>query len=557
MHLRVLRAGEGRLLCPKTIVSCSMVYRVGSWKDLIKRECPSTLEECDDADFQMLAKQIRGSNVTLGLMEHQIGSACFLASRMGGILADDMGLGKTRSALAALRILGGSCTPAAVVTPAGLRRSWKREAEIYWPGCRVVLADKIEDLNAGFDIAVISYGNLKKFIGGGGLPRFETLIVDEAHSFKNARAVFGEQKKAYMERIAEGEDPGVHRTALLFDLAASIPRVYCLTGTPVLSRPKELFNLLKLTRHPLGRNFISFSSRYCGGRQGRFGWVSDGCTNPDELKNKLRNHVLRRHKSKVLQLPAKKIERIEVSMDMNTHFRYASAWDDYMTMVRETRTEAEAARVWQARHLVQISLLRQICSDAKVEHAVERASTHLGKTVIFSTFSKTLERLAAELQKRGVGFALYDGSLNEKKRSAAVDSFQNDPGTRVFLAQTEAAKVGLTLTAATLTLFMDLVYTPADHFQAEDRCYRIGQDQEVKIEYLLCRGTVEDHLQELHNAKKSVIAKIFDEDISDSEDVLTVDVRKELLTRLRGEARHSKKQSTGELNFLEVQNNAA
>jgi SNF2 family DNA or RNA helicase len=125
------------------------------------------------------------------------------------------------------------------------------------------------------------------------------------------------------------------------------------------------------------------------------------------------------------------------------------------------------------------------------------------------------------------------------------------------LAQTEAAKVGLTLTAATLTLFMDLVYTPADHFQAEDRCYRIGQDQEVKIEYLLCRGTVEDHLQELHNAKKSVIAKIFDEDISDSEDVLTVDVRKELLTRLRGEARHSKKQSTGELNFLEVQNNAA
>jgi SNF2 family DNA or RNA helicase len=86
---------------------------------------------------------------------------------------------------------------------------------------------------------------------------------------------------------------------------------------------------------------------------------------------------------------------------------------------------------------------------------------------------------------------------------------------------------------------MDLVYTPADHYQAEDRCCRIGQREEVRIEYLLCPGTVEDHLVELHDAKKSIIARVFDDDASDADDILSSDVKKELVSKLRGEARSS------------------
>jgi len=366
------------------------------------------------------------------------------------------------------------------------------------------------------------------------------LVVDEAHSFKNARALYGEQRRAYQERLQDGDDPGVHRTALLFDLALGVEQVYCLTGTPIVSRPKELFNLLKLTKHPLGRNFMTFSSRYCGGRQGRFGWISDGCTHAEELKDKLRNHVLRRHKKKVLNLPPKTVSKVTVPLDMATHFRYSVAWDDYIEMVRQTRTQDEAARVWQARHLVQISLLRQICSESKVNYAAKRIAEHAGKVVVFSTYANTIKKLSDALTEIGVDFIVYDGSLNERKRAEAVSLFQSGGGTKVFIAQTEAAKVGLTLTAADLVLFMDLVYTPADHFQAEDRCCRIGQISEVKIEYLLCPGTVEDHMLELHESKKSVIAKVFDEDAVEREDVFSLDVRKELISRLRSEAKTRK-----------------
>lgn len=515
-----------------------MLYRLGTWKDVVSDFCSIALESCDDPEYLNMVPLFSSSSAAEGLMKHQVQAASFLASRTGAILADDMGLGKTRSALAVLKFLHrDEALPAMVVTPAGLRRTWISEALKFWPEAKMVMADSSDDLRDTFDIAVVSYTKLKSFVGKIETKSIKTLIIDEAHSFKNARALYGEQRRLYSERIAAGEDPGVHRTALLFSVAEGIPRVYCLTGTPIMNRPRELFNLLKMTRHPLGRNFIQFSSRYCGGKSGKFGWISDGCTNPEELRSKLKNHVLRRHKKNVLRLPPKNIIKVQTPLDMKDQFRYSGAWEDYIEMVKSTRSGEEAARVWQARHLVQISLLRQICSESKVQKALERIKNHGGKVVVFSTYTKTLQTLKKALDQDQIQAVLYDGSLNEKQRSEAVDKFQNDSMVRVFVAQTETAKVGLTLTAATLVIFLDLVYTPADHFQAEDRCYRIGQRFPVNIEYFLCPGTVEDHMLELHETKKNIISKIFDEDLVDEADVVSADLRKDLLVRLQREAR--------------------
>jgi SWI/SNF-related matrix-associated actin-dependent regulator 1 of chromatin subfamily A len=513
-----------------------MVYSVGKWREVLLEFCSSTLDTPNDPEYLGALESFQRHPCSSGLMPHQVQGGAFLSSRKGAILADDMGLGKTRSTLAALRYLGEEAGKTLIVTPAGLRRAWLDEARRYWPEVNIILADGGDDLSGDFSIAVVSYTKLKSFVTSPHMEAIKTIVVDEAHSFKNARALYGEQRRAYVERLVEGKDPGVHRTALLFSLTEHANRVYCLTGTPIMSRPRELFNLLKMTRHPLGKNFIQFSTRYCGGYSGRFGWVSDGCTHPEELRTKLQNHVLRRHKKDVLRLPPKEITRVETPLDMAGQFRYSGAWDEYVEMVKATRTSGEVAKVWQAKHLVQISLLRQICSESKVARAIERVKSHSGKVVIFSTYTRTLSLLRDGLLGDGIRALVYDGSLNEKQRAEAVESFQSDGSVSVFLAQTEAAKVGLTLTAATLVIFMDLVYTPADHFQAEDRCYRIGQSSPVRIEYFHCPGTVEDHLAEIHDTKKRIIAKIFDEDLSDGEDIITADIRKELVVAMKKKA---------------------
>ena len=39
-------------------------------------------------------------------------------------------------------------------------------------------------------------------------------------------------------------------------------------------------------------------------------------------------------------------------------------------------------------------------------------------------------------------------------------------------------------------IFQDLDWVPANHFQAEDRAYRMGQTERVTVEYMLADGTL-------------------------------------------------------------------
>ena len=65
-----------------------------------------------------------------------------------------------------------------------------------------------------------------------------------------------------------------------------------------------------------------------------------------------------------------------------------------------------------------------------------------------------------------------------------MDRFQQDETVRVFLANIIAGGVGLNLTAASQVVFNDLDWVPANHWQAEDRAYRIGQTRTVNVTYL-------------------------------------------------------------------------
>src|SRR5262249_59506813 len=89
--------------------------------------------------------------------------------------------------------------------------------------------------------------------------------------------------------------------------AATTPAlaVQLLTGTPLTSRPRDLFVLLQLAAHPLGRSFLSFAKRYCAAEKGEYGWKTGGASNIEELTVQLHGVMLRRSKDDVLALPPK------------------------------------------------------------------------------------------------------------------------------------------------------------------------------------------------------------------------------------------------------------
>ena len=103
----------------------------------------------------------------------------------------------------------------------------------------------------------------------------------------------------------------------------------------------------------------------------------------------------------------------------------------------------------------------------------------------------------------------------------AVDRFQNDPEVRVAICNIIAGGVGITLTAATHVIFQDLDWVPANHLQAEDRAYRMGQTERVTVEYMLADGTLDVFIAELLEAKLRLINAV-EADVAPNASVLAV-----------------------------------
>jgi SWI/SNF-related matrix-associated actin-dependent regulator 1 of chromatin subfamily A len=428
------------------------------------------------------------------LFPHQIEGVAFLLGRRRAILADDMGLGKTRQAIVSLRHAspGG---PYLVVCPASVKRNWAREIEQAIPGCAVHIVEggRAAPLSDS-EWTIVNYDILSKHMDGLGRVPWAGVVFDEAHYLKNhtsARSRLARQLVELAARQAPREPP-----------------VYLLTGTPLTNRPRDLFVLLQLVGHSLGRSFLSFAKRYCAAEKTEYGWKTDGASNIEELTVQLHGVMLRRTKTQVLALPPKLRTWLPVDVPTGTGAR---EFRDVVDLLVERRggmgMDPGAVADGQARTqlLVRLTKARQKIAEAKVGAATEFVSGAVDqgeKVIVFSCFEETLQALAATF---GDAAVLLTGRTPGQKRQALVDRFQQEETVRVFLGNIIAGGVGLNLTAATQVVFNDLDWVPANHWQAEDRAYRIGQTRTVNVTYLVARGTVDDFVQSVLETKAALV----------------------------------------------------
>jgi SWI/SNF-related matrix-associated actin-dependent regulator 1 of chromatin subfamily A len=91
----------------------------------------------------------------------------------------------------------------------------------------------------------------------------------------------------------------------------------------------------------------------------------------------------------------------------------------------------------------------------------------------------------------------------------AVDRFQDPTSkTRVFLGQTEAAGVGLNLTAASHVVFAEGSWVPSTLEQAADRAHRIGTKKNVTADLLTISGSIDEHMLRRALEKRKVVDQI-------------------------------------------------
>ncbi|MBW7932257.1 MAG: hypothetical protein H3C62_01330 [Gemmatimonadaceae bacterium] len=408
----------------------------------------------------------------------------------GRLLNFGVGTGKSLMGAVAAHLLTAD-DPAAnvlVIAPAHLTHMWRDEL-LKWVGDREFI--QVVDAKdapvsrfcrwtiCSYHMVVAQRERLER-LGA------KVLLLDEAQYIRNDTAAW--------TKCIVGD-----RKSSTRGLYESIPVVLPLTASEMKNRPRDVFNLLKVTRHPLGDNFFSFGQRYCDGHQIQAGrrvvWDFSGASNVAELGERLRPWMLRKTLDDVADLPPR--------LPPET-VRFALSRDErvvYETGVRETLRAYKAG----ADALTAMTAAMRACALVTVPYTIRQAETALDagiKLGIISRYPEVLTRM--EQQFPGLTVRI-DGSVQGgDAKHAAETEFQTNDAKRIVLLQTQAT-TGLTLTAGRHSILNDYPYTHEDIVQAEGRFRRIGTTGTVTSEWMHPEGTLADDLRALVDWKGATV----------------------------------------------------
>jgi non-specific serine/threonine protein kinase len=448
---------------------------------------------------------------------------------LGACLADDMGLGKTIQVLSLLLVLqsqsDANSSPSLLVAPASLLANWASEIERFAPGLKSLIAHPsvipTAELKAlaperleGVDLVITSYGTLVRlpWIAERG---WRLVVLDEAQAIKNpdARQTRAAKRLNGRARLA-------------------------LTGTPIENRLGDLWSIFDFVNPKLlgsAKEFTAFAKRLGETPGGSYG----------RLRELVRPYILRRlktDKNVIADLP----DKTEIKAFCQLSRKQAALYEQ---AVRELAERIYASSGIERKGVVLAFLMRfkQICNHpsqwlgdgkwreeesgkwARLREIAEVIRTKQEKVLVFTQFREVAGPLAAFLASIfGSSGLILHGGTEVKKRKELVRRFQEDETEPFFVLSLKAGGSGLNLTAASHVVHFDRWWNPAVENQATDRAFRIGQTKNVLVHKFICRGTVEEKIDQLMDAKSRLSKDL----LEGGADLLLTEMKDDELLRL-------------------------
>jgi hypothetical protein len=429
---------------------------------------------------------------------------------LGACLADDMGLGKTIQITDLLlqrkrQAAGQPRSPNLLVVPASLIGNWRQELARFAPSLSVffmhrsevstetldrMALDPARELGA-FDLVVTTYGVVRRQDWLTKI-KWTLVVLDEAQAIKNAGSA---QTKSVKKLPAAGR--------------------IVLTGTPVENQLGDLWSLFDFCSPGLlgtATQFKQFVKRLNKQQDpSAFG----------SLRRLVRPYILRRMKTDPAiapDLPDKTEMRAECGLSKKQAVLYERA----VTELAQ-RLESSAGIARRGLVLAALMQLKQICNHPdqylasaqfsppesgkflRLAELCEPIAARQEKALVFTQFQSLTQPLADYLASVfGETGLILHGGTPVRKRSELVRTFQTDDGPPFFVISLKAGGSGLNLTAASHVIHFDRWWNPAVENQATDRAFRIGQKRNVLVHKFVCRGTVEERIDEMLTTKQAL-----------------------------------------------------
>lgn len=300
-------------------------------------------------------------------------------------------------------------------------------------------------------------------------------------------------------------------------LAKEVPHVIGMSGTPILSGPRQFWPLLNTVEPQVFKNKWSYLNRYCGPETNEYGTTYKGSSNESELHTLLVDCMLRRTKQEVMkELPPKVIEVVPLEVDAKELSAYMDEEAAAFSSTVRTREDNPRSRVAQLLHTTY--LLKEKAILAWVDEFLSS-----GKKLLLFAWHRSVVELLYDSLRQWSPVKVYGGiSANEK--NSAVNTFINNPACRLFIANIQAGGIGIDglQQAASDVAFVEFAHTPLLHNQAEDRLCRMGQKDSVTSYYFVAPNTIDMDAIEVLDGRSAMFGGIMDGKAAADIDLLSV-----------------------------------
>jgi len=444
----------------------------------------------------------------------------------------EMGCGKTKVLIDSSSYLydNGFVFGILVVCPNGVKGTWVNEIEthmathvdrnvVVWTGQKTKKHE--EELNTLFitepakvhlnilimNVDAFSTERGKKFAYRFLLTRQSLMAVDESTVIKNPNAL---------------------RTKSITKLGALARYRVIMTGSPITNSPEDLYSQCNFLNHELlgFSSIYTFRARHCQMKRLSFGGRSfnkvTGYKNLNELNYKLQKFSYRVLKKDALDLPDQVWMKRIVPMT-------TEQLDAYMQMKRTALVQLKNETLTTTSVLAQLIRLHQIvCGhmatddgrviglpNNRIKELLAILEEHGDKAIIWATYRHDIQEIEKTLQKKygPQSVVTFYGDTPQNVRQDHINNFQENNNTKYFIGQPMTGGRGITLTAASLSIFYSNSYDLEIREQAEARNHRIGTMNKVTYIDLLSEGTVDEKIIYALRNKINLATSVLAEDI--------------------------------------------